>query len=165
MKKRLFVDMDGVLAKWHNVSIEEVTKKGYFANLEPMYSVVDAIKKLIDKPINNYEVFILSSVFVDGHSETEKKEWLSKYIPNLNPNNRLFVPYGTKKTDYLGETYPSDILLDDFTENLNSWHGVAVKLLNGINGTHGTWDGLVVNGKGNDPKIVYQALSGLLTVM
>ena len=46
----------------------------------------------------------------------------------------------------------TDVLVDDYTKNLKEWpvfgdakFGRAVKLLNGINGTNGTWTGISVS--------------------
>lgn len=35
MSRRIFVDMDGTLAKWNDVATEVLYEKGYYANLEP----------------------------------------------------------------------------------------------------------------------------------
>ena len=88
-------------------------------------------------------------------------------MPEISRDRRIFVPYGTDKGEYLKSIgfnpNGSDILLDDFTPNLRTWHGVGVKLLNGINGTHGTWTGYVVNGKGS-ADVVAKSLLGILQV-
>ena len=59
--------------------------------------------------------------------------------------NRVFCPYGADKALFVpGGIRPDDVLLDDYTPNLIAWSqsgGKAVKLLNGINGTKGTWTG------------------------
>lgn len=143
-KRRLFVDMDGVLAKWNYVSIETVTTPGYFLGLAPQTTVVKAIEALCSR--NEFEVYILSSVFVDNHSISEKNQWLDKYLPVIPEERRIFVPYGMRKTDAIENPSSRDILIDDFTDNLRSWHGIGIKLMNGINGTKGTWHGYSVNG-------------------
>jgi len=35
MRPRLFVDMDGTLAVWNNVYLEQLYEPGYFRNLPP----------------------------------------------------------------------------------------------------------------------------------
>ena len=51
MMRRLFIDMDGVLAVFDpDKSLEEVAMPGYFRNLAPMSNVVAAVKAII----NNY---------------------------------------------------------------------------------------------------------------
>ena len=150
MKKRLFVDMDGVLCIFNKeASIEELTSAGYFSNLLPQESVKDAITLLLDE--DNVEIFILSSVFQDDHSANEKADWLNSYgLEAIDESHRLFAPYGTSKSSYLEETVglkKDDFLLDDFSKNLHEWHGTGIKLYNGINGTKGTWFGYSVHAK------------------
>ena len=142
MRKILF-DMDGTLAVWQNVSLETVTKRGYFASLEPMENVCTLLKGLVSL---GYEVGILSSVFQDGHSSVDKIKWLMRCFGGvIDIDNVFFVPYGERKSDYIKANAPewmSAMLIDDFSENLREWEnagGLAVKLYNGINGNHGTW--------------------------
>lgn len=142
---KIYVDMDGTLAKWHSEkSIEEVASAGYFRSLEPIISVVNAIRELC----KTEDVYILSSVFVDDHSINEKNEWLDKYLPEIPSKKRVFVPYGMDKSVYLHSyigTEHTDILIDDFTQNLKQWHGIGIKVLNGMNNTHGTWNGYYIS--------------------
>ncbi len=136
-KKRIFVDMDGTLALWQETPFEEVQKPGYFKSRPAMENMIQAVKELIGE----YEIYILSAVLPDDHSQSEKNEWLDRYIPEINNRHRIFVPYGKKKADYIERPTPDDMLIDDFSINLHSWHGIGVKCMNGINGNHGTWQG------------------------
>lgn len=148
--KRLFVDMDGVLCKFNkDASIEEVASEGYFTKCEPQQSVINAVLRILYE--SHTEVFILSSVFADNHSIPEKNWWLDEYgFSEIDDEHRLFVPYGMSKADFLKETVGAegnDFLLDDFSKNLHEWHGVGIKLMNGINGTKGTWNGYNVSSR------------------
>ena len=140
---RLFVDMDGTLAQWMNVDQSEIYKKGYFLNLPPHQEVVDAINRI--KEDNFIEVYILSCYLTDSRfAYNEKQKWVEKYLPGVQC---IFVPGGFNKADavenFTGKSVTeSDILLDDYSKNLHEWKtagGTAVKLLNGINHTKGTW--------------------------
>lgn len=144
-KKRLFVDMDGVLAVFKPVdTMETLYEKGYFANLAPQKNVVDVIEYL-DALESDIEVFVLSAYLSDSkYALTEKIAWLDKYLPGIDAEHRLFVPCGTdKKMAVPDGLSPDDFLLDDYTKNLLDWDppGHGVKLLNGINHTRGTWKG------------------------
>lgn len=62
-KKRLFVDMDGTLAVWQSAkSIEDCFVKGYFKDLPPQDSVLNAVKRFIKANEENLEVYVLSAV-------------------------------------------------------------------------------------------------------
>lgn len=142
-KQKIYVDMDGTLMKWNpEASLEEVTSKGYFRNLAAEANVCKAIRKII--ATSEYEVFILSSVFVDDHSIEEKKQSLNYYLPEITEDHMIFVPYGESKSNFLNSRRKTDVLIDDFSENLHKWHGIAIKMYNGINGRHGTWTGYSV---------------------
>lgn len=159
-KRRMYIDMDGVLAVFNpEKSLEEVAMPGYFRNLEPMKNVVAAIRYIIVEYSEEYEVYALSSTL---HEEAvlDKSFWLDQELPEIPKENRIFVPYGRVKNDYLVELNDSDILLDDFSKNLREWHGVAIKLLNGINGTKGTWCGYSVNGKAT-PDVIRNTIIGI----
>ncbi|WP_373843190.1 5' nucleotidase, NT5C type [Bacteroides heparinolyticus] len=144
-KIRFFVDMDGTLAVFSPVhKFETLYEQGYFLSLEPHENVVAAIKEII----LNYpeiEVNILSAYLVDSkYALVEKNDWLDRYLPEVEPKNRLFVPCGTDKKEAVrGGVGSSDFLLDDYTHNLVSWQPPArgIKLLNTINHTRGSWDG------------------------
>ena len=161
--RRIFVDMDGVLAVFHpEKSLEEIAIPGYFRNLEPQLPVVSAINRIVRRGLE-VEVYILSSVLNDEAAE-EKAQWLLQYMPDIDREHMLFVPYGVDKSAYVREATKEvstdDILLDDFTFNLRSWHGVGVKLLNNINNTKRSWKGFVVNGNG-DMDTIYASLIGI----
>lgn len=142
---RLFVDMDGTLAVFKQVdTLETLYEKGYFANLSPQVNVVNAIK-ILNTSADNVEVFVLSSVLQDSKfAIPEKNEWLDKNLPEIDSSHRIFVPCGADKKDFVpGGIRSNDYLLDDYSTNLHSWEppAIGIKLLNGINGTKGTWQG------------------------
>lgn len=146
-KRRLFVDMDGTLAVWKSVDkFETLFEENYFRNLPPYQSVVDAIRKIIkDEP--NIEVFVLSAYLSDSkYALQEKNEWLDRYLPEIDDNHRLFCicqEHNNKKEFVPGGIRTTDRLLDDYTNNLNDWEppAIGLKLLNGINDTHKSWQG------------------------
>ena len=141
-KPRLFVDMDGTLAVFNQIDkLETLYERGYFADLTPQVNVVEAVRMLQAR--DEVEVFVLSAVLTDSkYAQIEKNEWLNFYLPEIDESHRIFVPCGEDKTRYVPEKIlEDDVLLDDYTVNLNAWEPPAkgLKLLNGINGTKGTW--------------------------
>lgn len=144
--KRIFVDMDGTLAEFNSIAkIEDLYEQGYFANLQPQQNVVDAVNLLCAD--SRFEVYILSSALDSPYAVSEKNQWLDTHLPQIDKQHRLFPAYGAMKTSIIPDGLkPTDTLLDDYSLNLNSWcpPGQAVKLMNGINGNHGTWQGMKV---------------------
>lgn len=61
MKARLFVDMDGTLAVWKQAAcFEDLLQPGYFRDLPPYQTVLDAVKILCNtKP--ELDVYALSA--------------------------------------------------------------------------------------------------------
>lgn len=144
-KQRLFIDMDGTLAEFKVVDqIETLYEKGYFLNLNPHESVINGLKKFMENH-PEIEVYVLSSVLSDSaYALSEKQAWLDNYFPEIDAAHRIFSPCGERKADYVpGGIKETDMLLDDYSDNLHSWQppGVGIKLMNGINGTKGTWKG------------------------
>lgn len=139
----LYVDMDGTVAEWKNSAFEELLEPGYFLNLAPYHNVVDAVKLLAnDKRI---KVFILSAVLQENKSAlSEKTHWLDRWLPEVSHENRIFCPCGISKAEAIKVASSNKVLLDDYSRNLHDWSahgGTGIKLLNGINGTQGTWRG------------------------
>lgn len=144
-KTRLFLDLDGTAAVFKKVdSLEVLYEKGYFANLEPNWNVINAIKIII-KEHPEIEVFSLSAYLSDSkYALREKNQWMDKYLPEIDKEHRIFMPCGENKLDHIpGGVRETDTLWDDWTHNLNMWEPPArgIKLLNGINHTRETWRG------------------------
>lgn len=147
---RIFVDMDGTLAKWNNVEFEQLFEEGYYRNLEPNKELLNEVNDLIRL---GEDVYILSAYLTESkYAKKEKEEWVKQYLPELKEEKQIFVPYGTNKAEYLKEHYSpitnKDYLVDDYTKNLLEWKemgGIGIKYLNGINHTKGTWNGIMIN--------------------
>lgn len=145
MRSRVFVDMDGVLAEYRPCkSIETLYQKGYFASLKAQNGVIDGLKEFM-KYNPGIDIYVLSAVLSDSHTALdEKNQWLDQNF-NIPAKNRIFVPCGENKADFVpGGVRKSDVLIDDYTVNLLQWEkdgGRGIKLMNGQNGTKGRWDG------------------------
>lgn len=122
MKKRYFIDMDGVLAEYNFdlPSFETLYEEFYFISRPPQQNIVDAVKQLI---AHGEEVFILSAVLKESeYALFEKHDWLDKYLPGVNCKHRIFTICGEDKIAYVPHFDPeSDILVDDFGENCRVW--------------------------------------------
>ena len=142
-KRRVFIDMDGVLCEYKEESTpEDLVQKGYFQNLSPRKDMVDALNYLIDS--KEAEVFILSAVIpeIEHQAKAEKNAWLNIFMPAVDKAHRIFTLCGEDKAAAIKNFNSSDVLCDDYTANLNLWNkagGKAVKILNEINGKNGTF--------------------------
>ena len=163
MKKRLYVDMDGTLARFHDEVkyLERMYEKDFFLSLSPFSSVVDAIRILATT--ENVEVFVLSSCVTD-YCKEEKKKWLRAFLPEIPESNYIFVDMGENKAKSLGHPISKDdVLLDDYNLNLGEWQdagGLSIKLVNNINdkGIYGPrWVGSRVYEK-DDALTIVQAI-------
>lgn len=156
--RRFFIDMDGVLAKWESASLEEMTSPGFFLSRKVDENVCAMVKQLVEKQeTEKIEVYILSSYLLPISKE-EKIQWNEQYT-HIPIDRQIYVPYGESKAtalECIGGIKEGDVLVDDFTKNLNEWQGVAVKLYNGINGTHGTWQGFSIHNNMTPDKMVSQ---------
>ncbi len=141
-KIRVFFDYDGTLAKWNDIPFEECFKPGYYRNLKTMDNMVKAAEILSKLP--DVEVCSLTAYLRESTAWEDKWNWTDEHLPFIGARNRYFVPYGTSKSEFIKEhsgLKDNDILVDDYSNNLRDWHGLAIKCRNGINGTKGTWTG------------------------
>lgn len=154
-EKRLFVDIDGTLAVWQvGTPYEELLKRGYFRSLPVHDSVVQAVRVLLAKEKQfGFKTYILSALMPGNPwAEAEKRAWVNEHLPELSASRMIFCESGANKSQIVaerfGEIYQGFVLLDDYSANLHAWEqagGKGIKLMNGINGTKGTWNGLVVS--------------------
>lgn len=141
MKRRyevtIFIDMDGVLAKWDpNVSPEETYEPDFFLKCQEEEIVINLINELSKK----YRVKLLSHVY-GTDAVKAKTQWLEDL--GLGHIDKMFVPYGNPKSSYVWGK-GKKILIDDYSKNLHDWVKsgyVGIKFYNQVNGTKGTWNG------------------------
>ena len=148
-RKRIFVDMDGVIAEFNpNATEDQLYEPGYFRTRPAEEEMLGVIRKLIEDRRN--EVFILSCVLpgIFERAKAEKDAWLDEHLPEAEQWARIFIPCGTDKVDAvkLKECLCRyDVLLDDHSPNCRTWqehNGTAIKILNGINGNGGSYKGI-----------------------
>jgi len=142
-KKRLLVDMDGVLADVNVqfVLFEEketgrkldlialageaefvafpngrkhVSQKGFFRDAPAMENAVDVLKILNEK----YELFIVSAAMEFPTSLPEKHDWLAEHFPFIRWQQIVFLG---SKTIVQG-----DIMIDDHYKNLDYFKGQTI---------------------------------------
>lgn len=149
-KRRIFIDMDGTLAKRQNVeNFRQFYKQGYYRNLKQNEEIVDEVNKLIKQ---GEDIYIFSEYLTDSkYAKDEKQHWIKEYFPNLQQDKQIFVPYGTNKAKYLKETClqitNNEYLISDNIKNLEEWKtegGIGVRYNNEIKDSKDTWQGLKI---------------------
>lgn len=137
---RLFVDMDGTLARFHDEVqyLERMYEPGFFRDLQPFRGAVESVKEFI-KQNPDKEVYILSSALPGDPPGCDKQKnvWLDRYLPEIDSAHRLFPEMGVDKSSIIpGGIRATDVLLDDYNKNLEEWRsagGHSVKFVNNIN--------------------------------
>lgn len=164
--KRIFVDMDGTLCRFHDeVSyLERMWEKDFFRNLKPFENMVAAVNALSKFP--DVEVFILSAA-IDGeppYCRTEKHSWIDKFLPNIDEEHRIFTTVGKPKSEYiLDGITEQDYLIDDYNVGLEEWQrdgGTAIKCKNNINhrGLNGPlWQGKLIDNS-ESPDVILRSI-------
>ena len=149
----IFVDLDGTLAWWiPSTTPEDLIAPGYFRMLPAYSEMVENVRYLISV---GYSVFALSACMPTlGDPVDEKNRWLDQYLPEIGKDYRLFCRCDQSKWQ-VAHTAAGDnktlILLDDYSKNLHAWvedsdgKGIGIKIMNGINGTQGTWQGAKIS--------------------
>lgn len=137
-KKRLFIDMDGTVARFHDEInyIERMFEKGFFSSLEPFENMVAGLK-LFYKMHPDTELYAISAKIQSDFCIEEKSLWLDEHLFEIDQAHRIFTEMGKSKADYIpGGLTASDYLLDDYNHGLNLFlygGGSVIKCHNNIN--------------------------------
>lgn len=145
--KKIFLDMDGTLARFNvrNALERFENERGFFANLLA-YKGIENINEMV-KGGNVYIISASPNIYAD----IDKKTWLKKYIPDLKNENILLCRNGQNKAKFIENKLEIRIdkncfLLDDYTKNLIEWEqagGTGIKRITKVsdNSTK-KWKGL-----------------------
>lgn len=168
--KRLFVDQDGTIARFHDVPDFQHRHKdtGFFLFLKPFSEMAIALRMFI---AFHPEVLVYSLSAVDESEYAkitqEKNIWMDKVLPEIPLERRIYNPITKEKSELLpfldsADYKPSfDFLLDDFNKNLREWQQSgrrSIKCKNNINmggtGHYGgdvgsIWDGAICSNQGS----------------
>lgn len=131
--------MDGVLARFEeepNALERFVNERGFFERLQPT-KFTEQLQKYT--PMELEDFYILTSS-PNHKADMDKINWIRKHVPAL-VNKIICVRSGKEKARFA----KGNILIDDYTENLEHWTlagGLAVKALNAHNGKSKKWKGL-----------------------
>lgn len=132
-KKKLFIDLDGTVAKFNvRNSLKRFDKEvGFFAKLGA-YVGIEFVNELAK--LGN--VYVISAS-PNEQADRDKMIWLDKYLPDIPQKNITMCRLGENKAKIIEEKYSMTIdnnclLLDDYTKNLREWEsvgGIGIKRL------------------------------------
>lgn len=142
------IDMDGCIAEYAAVALDDFYEDGYFLNLLPHQELLNFLKILN----GDIEIYIVSACITEK-SRGEKAKWLDKYFPEIPKDHRIFTECGVSKSAYMEDVLgrkidKNCILLDDHSPNLIDWEkhgGTAIKVNNGKNCKGKKWKGLTMS--------------------
>lgn len=153
MKIKLFLDMDGTIAKFNskrNALSRFENEENFFLSLKP-FKYIEEINQLV-KENNNVDVFIISAS-PNENADKEKRLWVQQYLPDLPLANICFCRIGENKGKIIKEQLNITIdntcyLLDDYTNNLLQWQscgGCGIKRITSLaNNKSKRWTGLSI---------------------
>ena len=169
--RTFWFDMDGVMAIYNREAYKGddpiFSKLGYhyFRTVQPDMTIVRLIQCLSQR--GDCTVYVLTKVSpaydIMIEQLKDKAEWLARYFPFIGESH-FYYTTGDKGIlannvllKYSNRTIcKSDILIDDFNQNLESWiksGGSSVKYLNGLNSSD-SFDGLkLLKGMGTEDAI------------
>ena len=147
--KKIFLDLDGTLAKFNvpNALKRFEIEKGFFARLGA-YKNIDKINEMA-KTGNVYIISASPNIYAD----LDKMTWIKKYLPNVKKENVIFCRLGINKAKHIENKLKIKInkncyLLDDYTKNLNEWEnagGTGIKRITSVSdNSRGLWRGLTL---------------------
>lgn len=152
---RIFFDIDGTLNYWREwATPADVNRPGFFYQAE----AIAPMCALAVLSAESYDVAVCSKGYGDTRRkrrevEEEKARWLWRYVPEL-AGRLLICPEELDKDTFL-RPGPQDILISDRTaDELETWSGIGIKVLNGVNGRHGRWKGLTLDINADLPEML-----------
>lgn len=126
--KRIFLDLDGTLARFNvRNAIERFDKEiGFFTKLLA-YKGIEVVNELALTD----QLFIISAS-PNEQADKDKMVWLEKYLPNVKQENITLCRLGQNKAQIIQSKYNITIneeclLLDDYTKNLIEWESFGGK--------------------------------------
>lgn len=149
MNKKVFLDLDGTLAKFNvRNALKRFDKEvGFFAKLGA-YKGIEVVNELA----KTNQLFIISAS-PNEQADKDKMVWIQKYLPNVSIDNITLCRIGQNKAQIIEKKYSIKIdnncyLLDDYTKNLNEWEsfgGLGIKRLTSVaDNSRKLWKGLQI---------------------
>ena len=142
----IMTDGDGTLVVFDKTKgLDEISAPGYYRGLP----ILGNISKALEYCSEYSDIYLVSAVMPYPHVIPDKDYCYENIVPFIRSDRRVYTEYGRPKAEQIDgriNILPGDVFLDDYTPNLiemSSAHPeiTCIKVMNGINGTKGTWDG------------------------
>lgn len=152
MKKTIFTDMDGVIARYerhaytgdysenalHENKPLFLRDPRYFASCKPDETIIDALRILSE---NDYKIIVLSNIVdspIGNDHASDKQKWIEIHTPFIKEFYPIYMPKIAYAINELLKRSLSknDILISDYNNDLIPWElggGTGIKYINGIN--------------------------------
>lgn len=160
-KVNVFMDMDGVLVRCDHTAYDDPLRSWetpgahYFATLEPDKRALALAYALDHEPWARVSVCSrtssLTTSAVGREQFCDKRRWCRSMVePYIDIRHVIVTPWRKESAAQAVLERPlrtTDVLIDDFNENLASWEaagGRSVKWLNGENNAD-SWDGVSID--------------------
>lgn len=128
----IYFDMDGTLANFYGVNgwleMLQNSDPTPYAIAEPLLDMVRLQEMLLAVQHRGIEVGIITWLSKTGTPEFNrkvskvKKQWLAKYLPEIDFNELHVIKYGVPKNEIC---WDDGILFDDEQQNRTNWNGKA----------------------------------------
>lgn len=93
----IYLDMDGTIVELLFDKNQSYREKGVYLNKRPIEPVINEIEEIRNKfPSIKFKILSCSK---SNQMRNEKNEWLNKYMPFINPNDRII--FSEEAGDYL----------------------------------------------------------------
>lgn len=111
-------DMDGVIANFHKepYKFANAINREWIANLEPFEENVATLRAMLKAKKSVYILTMAAS----ENARLGKIDWLKKFVPELDTNNRFICIVGSgRKVDRM--VTKNGVLIDDSKKNTVPW--------------------------------------------
>ena len=160
----IYFDLDGTLNFWREgATIEEINKKGFFSGALPIPEMCALAGTLV---MEGFDVRICTKGLTDedprkeAQVREEKLLWVSTFLPELE-GKVSFCPVNMDKDTFLQPRLCDVLVSDRTTQELESWSGVGVKVLNGVSGATGRWKGHAICAFSDFPEMMDVLLAAI----
>lgn len=146
MKINVYINVDTFISSGSITNISNIYKQGFFLNRKPITNILEAFKKMGRS--DEMQIYVISYYPESVYAKNERNQWIDRFLPEIEENQRIFLPYGKKNLN----VYKSkDVLIDSNYENLSEWQGIGIAIGNDSE----QWNGPYIDSSLNSSVLFY----------